>query len=73
VLLTSKKLTDQVQQLCLMANPLRLAGFIGQMSGGTMINKTFTLARRLLMFLSAILSLFLVLFPETGMKGITDV
>jgi len=56
-----------------MANPLRLAGFIGQMSGGTMINKTFTLARRLLMFLSAILSLFLVLFPETGMKGITDV
>jgi hypothetical protein len=43
------------------------------MSGGTMKNQTFTLTRRLLMFLSAALPIFLVLFPETGMQGITDV
>ena len=56
-----------------MTNPLRQVMLIGHMAGDSMTKKTFTFTKRLLMILSAALSLVSVVLLETNLKGVTHV
>jgi hypothetical protein len=56
-----------------MTNPLRQVMLIGHMAGDSMTKKTFTFTKRLLMVVSAALSLASVALLETNLKGVTHV